>query len=471
LQLQEGGAVNTDLRDKLHVRMAASDRPWTAEEIARDALRIVSDAARAEQLVTAILGKDPRFERLPSSTWRARREPAPTLQDLAFLIAEIPPIANGEAPLFLQPYDPKQGRAGGIDAVLPEGVGLSRLVALREGRLLVSTSAPAVRRRLHQIEREHAVAASSERLLDLSACAKLVGVALPDPVARGNSATVDERMIASRELLDGILETIGAQSLDEVEARIEEGPGSREVDFSPFRFGREELDRIPSRPGLYRFHGEDGKLLYIGKSRDLHRRVGSYFRPLAPDHRRRASLLDAIRDLEWETTPSELEALLLESEAIRSSRPIFNQQVETHAESVEWSAADADLGFVLCEGDPDLVSAFFFHDRSPWARGRLPRAPLAGARQAALAIAEAWISGQISPDSGLVPLDEAGRALVVRFLLLHRDRIDRLLRADFVGLEGLAAALADLAVRERPVWEPWSLRGVVDPLKGENAAC
>jgi hypothetical protein len=321
-----------------------------------------------------------------------------------------------------------------------------------------------VRRRLHQIEREYAIAATSERLLDLSACARLARIALPEPLTRGTPATIEERMIANRDALDGVLGVLGARTLDEVETSIEEGGGSQEVDFSLYRFRREDLARIPARPGIYRFRGEDGNLLYVGKSRDLNRRVASYFRPLAPDHRRRASLLGVIRDLQWETTPSELEALLLESEAIRTDRPTFNQQIDVHPQPVEGTRADSDLAFVLCDGDPNQVSTFLYCDRLPWARGRLPRGPVDETREAALAMAEAWRAGVISTEAGLTRLDETGRVLVSRFLTHHRDRLDRLDNGDFAGLDDVAEALVDLASRERPAWEPWSLRGAADPL-------
>lgn len=451
--------MNSDLRDRLFARMVESARAWTAEEIAREVLKIVSDAVRADSLVAAILGRDARFVRQASSTWTVRIHPAPSLQDLPFLLADVPVSPNGVGPLVFQRYDPDRRRLGEALTVSQSGAGLRHLVAALDGRLPASVSASTVRRRLHEIERGHAIAARSERVLDLSACAKLLGLALPAPVARGSTSTVEERMIACRDLLDEILGEVGSSTLDEVEARIEDHSGARQIDFSRFRFGREELSRIPPRPGLYRFHGDADSLLYVGKSRDLRRRIGSYFRPLAPDHERRASLLDAIRDLSWQTTPSELEALLLEFEAIRSERPVFNQQVDVHSPPMEGRAGDADLGFVLCEGDPDEVSVFLFRDRVPWARGRLPRSPAEVVQTAARAMTAAWEGGLIAPDSGLVPFDDAGRGLVLRYLALHRDRVDRLGREGPGGSEAIAHSLAALASRERPSWDPWSLRG------------
>jgi hypothetical protein len=197
----------------------------------------------------------------------------------------------------------------------------------------------------------------------------------------------------------------------------------------------------------------------VGKSRDLRRRIGSYFRPLAADHRRRAGLLAEIRDLIWETVPSELEALLMETEAIRSTLPAYNQQIAIHADGSTGVPHDADLAFVLCDGDPESVSLFLLRGPTPWARGRLPREPLVAAAADALSCIRAWARGQVAVAEGLLaPLDAEGETLVSRYLRLHRDRIDRLRLSDFPDEREAAEALAALVVRPRPAWEPWSLR-------------
>jgi len=78
----------------------------------------------------------------------------------------------------------------------------------------------------------------------------------------------------------------------------------------------------PSEPGVYRFVAADGTPLYIGKAGDLRRRLRSYF---GQDTRRRiADLVAATDRVEWTTTPTELEAAVLELRALRSERPRYN---------------------------------------------------------------------------------------------------------------------------------------------------
>ncbi len=449
-----------DLRDRLHREMLASDRVWSSEEIAREVLKIVSDASRADRLVGAVLGGDTRFVR-DGVSWRARAARAPSLESSAFLLCDLPPANTGGTvtPLCLRAWVPVGVRTGPIVEIGIDGTGLEAAEGILEGRVAVSATAAAARRRLHSLERTHALPAVSERMLDLAAVLRLVGEALPGPLSSPEPASSEERLGATAAALERVLALFGTLSLDEIEAKIEGSIRTRPVDFSRYAFTRSDLDRIPERPGVYRFIGEGETLLYVGKSRDLRRRIGSYFRPLAADHQRRGRLLEAIRSLEWEAVPSELEALLIEAETIRLANPSFNQQLAIHAEVAESPAADGDIGFVLCEGDPESVSLFLLRRRIPWARGRLPRTSASAAVEAATRCVRAWEVGEIRPAEGiLTPMDPEGRTLVNRYLRLHRDRIDRLRVSDFPDPVAAAEALAALAVRPRPAWDAWSLR-------------
>ncbi|MEM8792774.1 MAG: excinuclease ABC subunit UvrC [Pseudomonadota bacterium] len=86
---------------------------------------------------------------------------------------------------------------------------------------------------------------------------------------------------------------------------------------------RSYLSRLPDRPGVYRMLSEDGDVLYVGKARSLKKRVASYAK--AHGHTTRIlRMVMATRSMEFVTTETETEALLLESNLIKQLKPRYN---------------------------------------------------------------------------------------------------------------------------------------------------
>jgi excinuclease ABC subunit C len=85
----------------------------------------------------------------------------------------------------------------------------------------------------------------------------------------------------------------------------------------------ERAKEAPEKPGVYRFQDRKGKDIYVGKARDLRRRVLSYFgrQDLAE---RTLNMLERARRLEFTVTASEAEAFILENTLIKRFRPRFN---------------------------------------------------------------------------------------------------------------------------------------------------
>ena len=91
------------------------------------------------------------------------------------------------------------------------------------------------------------------------------------------------------------------------------------------KFGTDFLAGVPSAPGIYRLYDAAGTLLYIGKARDLRRRLTQYraTRRTKKDRKRRALVRSAER-IDWHVCESELEASLTEIRLIQALRPREN---------------------------------------------------------------------------------------------------------------------------------------------------
>ena len=84
-----------------------------------------------------------------------------------------------------------------------------------------------------------------------------------------------------------------------------------------------KLESIPEEPGIYYFYNERGNLIYIGKSRNLLQRIRTH---LSNNSSNKAmEMRDVIADIDWETTGSELIALLKESAEIKANKPVYNR--------------------------------------------------------------------------------------------------------------------------------------------------
>jgi excinuclease ABC subunit C len=83
------------------------------------------------------------------------------------------------------------------------------------------------------------------------------------------------------------------------------------------------LQSLTTRPGVYQMYDADGKLLYVGKARNLKNRVGSYFRASGLSEKTMA-LVARINDIQVTVTTTEVDALLLEHNLIKSHQPPYN---------------------------------------------------------------------------------------------------------------------------------------------------
>lgn len=85
----------------------------------------------------------------------------------------------------------------------------------------------------------------------------------------------------------------------------------------------DKLNNLPSLPGIYQFFNDKGKVIYVGKAKNLKNRVRSYFQNRI-DSPKTAALVSKIENLELIVTDSEIEALVLENNLIKELKPRYN---------------------------------------------------------------------------------------------------------------------------------------------------
>lgn len=140
--------------------------------------------------------------------------------------------------------------------------------------------------------------------------------------------------------------------------------------------------KIPDRPGVYFFLGKRKEILYIGKATSLRNRIRSYF---APDIKaKRSGIIERMvleaKSIEWTVTDSVLEALILETNLIRTHKPEFNTRSKDDKSYNHLVITNEEFPRVLVVRGKDLTETFtekeIKHHFGPFPSGQLLREAL-----------------------------------------------------------------------------------------------
>lgn len=87
---------------------------------------------------------------------------------------------------------------------------------------------------------------------------------------------------------------------------------------------REKISLFPHSPGVYRYYDSEGTVIYVGKAKDLHKRVAQYFVDPSRLNRKTRILVSKIADAQYSVVSTEADALLLENNLIKQYKPKYN---------------------------------------------------------------------------------------------------------------------------------------------------
>ena len=103
----------------------------------------------------------------------------------------------------------------------------------------------------------------------------------------------------------------------------------------------EKIKLFPHSPGVYRYYDSEGNVIYVGKAKDLHKRVAQYFVPKERLTRKTAVMVSKIADAQYTVVESEADALLLENNLIKQFKPRYNILLKD-SKTYPWICVSAD---------------------------------------------------------------------------------------------------------------------------------
>jgi excinuclease ABC subunit C len=90
----------------------------------------------------------------------------------------------------------------------------------------------------------------------------------------------------------------------------------------------EKVKQFPTGPGVYLMKDDQGRVIYVGKAKNLRNRAGTYFTKAAAEEHRTAELVKHIVDIDFVPADSEVDALLMEARLVKDVQPRFNTDLK-----------------------------------------------------------------------------------------------------------------------------------------------
>jgi DNA polymerase-3 subunit epsilon len=356
------------MRDKLHEYLL--ERPAGASP--RELLDLVftqpgADPEFGPRFLRALLAPDPRFVwRAEEETWNARVHDTlvQPLSDTTFVVVDVETTGGAAAATNIIEIGAARVRAGRVLAEFEQRVNpgvrlpafITRLTGIDDSMLADQPPIMAVWPRFVEFLGDAVIVAHNAAFdlgfLNAAAAAhsgralsqphlctlRLARRLLPELRRRSLDALAGHFGIPTRdrhralgdvritiEVLFHLLDRLAARGICQLHQALDLQHHARDGRRFVCLLPRDKVAQLPEEPGVYRFFGADGRLLYIGKAKNLRQRVGSYLSNAAGHSNKTLDLIRHSCDVRVQVTGSELEAALDEAEAIRRYKPPYNR--------------------------------------------------------------------------------------------------------------------------------------------------
>jgi hypothetical protein len=362
------------VKERIYKYLLEAGRGVEASQILRDVLGIYSpNAHSSESVLAGFLEQDPRFLSA-GGCWHIHHLPkAPS--GVEFGNSVVLHVQSPDSSGILQGVRGAIGWAGGRcqEFAAPASINiLSRIRSEIGNHLLIVWSRRELRlwNGLLRSKRQEAWQGNTLYLRDLAArvLKRMPSKLQPEDLASalGLSPPDGERPLSLIRYLNEcwslLLERIPAEFCRDLDLLLEWMHGRQvAVDFSRFSFGPDFLRQLPSASGVYMMMNSRGKILYVGKSRNLKRRVSSYFTPRALSQPKIAKMHAHLHSLEILRTDNEVEALLMEMRMIKDFRPPINLQTEVH-DRQDARHEGRNLLLFVADAEQKGANIYFFHN-------------------------------------------------------------------------------------------------------------
>jgi hypothetical protein len=364
------------MNDLIYEQLLEGQKGLTEAEIAERFLKIGHiDTDMARRIVEPLLSGDRRFTR-EGSVWKAVR--LSTMEDLPLWHAPYLLFAIEEC---AEPVSGGAQIAGQLSRI-------SSLLLLKNGETSPGPSMQTVLQdcnryvflpydtgSLSRMKKIHRLFSPLEFEAKTLSLRRLLAHFYPDrhlktwedisqafSILNYESSSVSSRTRTMAQVLMHILKHAQEEGVQRVGELIEiSNRVAPSISFSRFEFGPELLKDLPECPGVYLFKNREGSVVYVGKTRNLRVRIGSYFRQGGDSEEKTAVLLQHLYSIEHRKLGSDLEALIEEFRLIEKHRPVLNKRVGVPERKV----AIPKCIILLPSAEKGLVKLYFLSGGAP----------------------------------------------------------------------------------------------------------